>query len=354
MKNNRLVKNIIFILIIIVISAIIYLFYWFVIEKKNPFTAMIDAIKESNINDNYNGIYVNIENLDKTYYIFNGCNINKIYNYILVKNDKYYAYRGSCMGTYFQKEGNTKDLKTIVDDTNDSFVIKYNDLEYKKDNTVKTLRPHNDVKTNLKDIELSSLSLIVDETQFEGNYYNLNRKPLKNNNKMLFSLDINENIIALEYDLAHSKKTVYQYYINDIKNLPTFYQYGNNVAVIEKDSNYNHPNMYGYNLVYVTGDGIAYNLREQFPISVDNAQLSPDYNSIFVKFNPSKREYYLLVGYDKKMCDDNYSQKDQNEIAYYEFTIKYNYLKSTFEKPEFKKIGYKSEGCNYVNNIIGG
>ena len=60
----------------------------------------------------------------------------------------------------------------------------------------------------------------------------------------------------------------------------------------------------------------------------------------------------MFVGFNKKMCVED---SDEHIPVYYEFKLIYNYSKGGFDKPEFVKVGYEDEGCNYISNyVVGG
>lgn len=355
MKKSKWKKNFLFVLIILAFALLVIGFYYIVIEHKNPFAEFIKVIKnEDGILDNFNGIYTYVDELGDTYSVFQGCAVNKIQNYILIHNDKYTLYRSSCMGTYYKGDGKTADLKISETEDKKTYVVNYDGKNYVKDLLTNKIVPNNAIKSSTRLINLTSLQLLVDETEFEGNEYNINNAKLRNNMKLAFSLDINSRYLMIEATVGKNKYMVYSYNIRDLKKLPLFYEYASNLAVIERDDNIYDSNKFAYILSYITESGKIYDLRDYFPISVDNVSLSYENNSIFVKFDPSSRDYILLIGNDKNMCDEKNEESDKDEIAYYEFTIDYNYLSGGFERPVFKRIGYKSEGCKYVNSIIGG
>ncbi len=354
MKNSKWKKNLLFVLIILTFALLVIGFYYIVIERKNPFAEFIKGIKEEEILDNYNGIYTYVDELGDTYSIFQGCSVQRIQNHILIIDDKYTLYRSSCMGTFYKGDGKTSDLKISETEDKKTFVINYDGKNYVKSVLTNKIVPKNALEGKRMLINLTSLQVLVDETEFEGNEYNIDKFALRNNARLEFSLDFDNKYILIESLVGKNRFTVYDYKIRNIKNLPLFYEYGGSLAVIERDDNIYDASRFAYILSYITDTGKTYDLRDYLPISVDNVSLGYEKNSIFVKFNPSSRDYILLIGKDKKMCDSNFDASKGDEIAYYEFVIDYNYLAGGFERPVFKRIGYKSEGCKYVNSIIGG
>lgn len=132
--------------------------------------------------------------------------------------------------------------------------------------------------------------------------------------------------------------------------MPDLYAFGKNLVIIEKNMNADETR-YAYRFKVLSIDGIVYNSDSMLPITIDNVSLTTD-NSIYITFDYSTRNFKMLVGYDKNFCEEELTEENKDEIAYYEFTISYLYNQSTFTKPTFSKIGYKSEGCSYVNKIL--
>lgn len=351
MGNSRTKKTVIFLLILLIICIVVFSVYYFLVEHKNPFLEFFKNVtSEEKINDNYNGIYTYEESLNGSYYIFNNCSVTNIKNYILIKDDKYYTYRSTCMGTYYKEEGNTKDLTFVIADSNDTYMIKYNGNDYLKDVTTTYIKPNNEIGEKLKDLSTDSLQLIFDETQFVGNEYDISGKNIKNNKLLRFSYYKEPGVIVIDNKSDKDKTTLYDYFVKDKSKLPKMYLYGENIAIVEQDDNKSDSNKYAYMFYFLTPDGINYDLRKEFPIMVDDDIISYD-RSVYVSYNPRKRNFTILIGDDKKMCDDNFDNSNGDKIAYYEFELNYNYIENSFSRPTFVKKGYMSEGCRYVNSI---
>lgn len=358
MKKNKGKKTLIFLGVFLVLALAIVIIYFFIFENRNIIAEIFNTVTSNNdINDNRNGIYTYTDELDGTYFIYSGCSVSKIKNHILVKNDKYYLYRSSCMGTYYKGSGNTKDLTVSVTEDKSSYMIKYDDHEYVKDNLTKSLMPtaeENKNKLSIEYLDLKSLQLLVDETEFEGNFYNINSADIKNNRQLKLSFYPEEKMLLLEESISYDGGIVYNYDVNDFSNLPLMYGFGNNIAIIEKNPNIYNTNMYGDLLFLVSSEGIIYDLRLEFPITVNNEVLNYDSSSVFVAYSNRSRSFILLMGKDKKMCDDNFDSSNGDKVAYYEFEIKYNSVSNELSRPQYKRTGYMSEGCKYVNSIMGG
>ncbi len=353
MKKSKILKNIIYILILLLVCVGIVFAYYYFTGQKNPLLSFVDNIGKNSeeINDNYNGIYTYKESLNGSKFIYNGCSVTNINYYLLIVNDTFYSYKGSCMGTYYLGEGKVSDLEILTTEDNRSYFIKYQDKEYLKDQTTRSLTLNNDIKKNLMNIDLNNYKLILNETEFAGNYYSIAAPVNGISSSIMFKFEPSDTgdfqISLTTNELINSRK-LYEYNANNYDNLPDFYPYGKNIVVIEK----NHlANKFSYKFKVVSTEGVIYELDKMFPITVDGVQLNPN-NSVFVTFDQSSRIFRVLVGNDDKMCQEN-TDTDTNTITYYEFKITYSYSLNNFTPLEFVKIGYANEGCNYVNKILG-
>lgn len=357
MEKSRSKKTILFLCIIFLISVGAFFLYYFVTGKQNPFLKFVgNGSHEEKIEDNYNGIYSNYEELNGSKFIFSGCSISRIANYILVVDDEYYMYRSTCMGTYGKGKGKTEELEIKLDEEKKSFYIYKDDKTYDKDILVNTVNLHNKIE-ELHLIDLSTYQIFMRETQFEGNYYNLEKMAINNSSSgMLMNIIRNSEtgVFSLTFnpDMMHDKQVIFQKDVSDFNYLPYFYTYGNSIAMVEVEKNANDKSKYANNFVVFNKTGIIYTLKDKFPIVIDGVTLNTE-NSIYIKFNPAKRYFTMLVGHDDKMCDLDYDGKGSDDIMYYEFSIEYDYKSNNFLEPKFQKIGRKSEGCRYVNSIMG-
>jgi len=357
MENTRGKKTTIFVLVLVVLTSLIFLIYSLITGKDNPF---VDIIRKKNnvyeVKDNHNGFYSNYEELNGSKFIFPGCSINKLANVILVINEDYYTYRSSCMGTYFKSSGKTEDLEIEFDAENNNYYISYDDLIYDKDIAINNVVLNNDIEEKIKDIDLNNYQLFLKETEFLGNFYDIEDKGINNSSsdiKFNFIKNENEDSFILSLKPNNIKERIlYQKQIKDMSSLPNIYPYGKNIVIIEKERNLNNDKLLAYTFIAINKEGVIYNLKEKFPIIIDGVTLNYD-NSVYIKYDPAKRAFRMLVGYDDKMCVDNYDESETDSIVYYEFLIDYDYTLNNFDEPRFQKIGYQSEGCRYINSIMG-
>lgn len=356
MNKTRAKKNLKFILFILVMCIVVFFGYYIIKGESNPIFGFINKIKEKDtVKENYNGIYTYYDDLNGSKFIFSGCSISRIANYLLIMDEDYYLFRSSCMGTYPKGSGKVKDLFIRLDKDKKDYIVTYDNKVYEKDYATMSIVPNNDISQKLKSIELSSYQLFMKETQFSGNYYDIKGariSGLSSNITMsiLFDYDDGFDMFLVDDSNGHP---LYDYKITNYDYLPDMYAYGKNVVVIEKGFNKNNPNRLGYNFKVVNLDGIVYKLEDMFPIIINDVTLNSN-NSIFITFDASSRVFRMLVGFDDKMCVTSYEENEKNDIIYYEFTIDYNYSINGFDKPKFVRIGTKSEGCKNVDSIMGG
>lgn len=355
MNKSRVKKSMKFLFFILIICLVVFGGYYFITGKSNPISDLIDNItnEKAEILDNYNGIYVSYDDLNGSNFVFRGCSVSKIANYILIMDEEYYLYRSSCMGTFLKGEGKTSELKISTDETAETYRIDYDDRTFVKDSSVLEIVPGIEKLKLITAIQPDTYQLLLKETEQEGYYYDLDGVKIDGLSSNL-AMDFKRNSLDGSYSLGirdiGSEYYLYSYFLKNLDYLPDLYAFGKNLVIIEKNMN-SDDTRYAYRFKVLTKDGITYNSDNMFPIIIDNVSLTTE-NSVYITFDQSTRNFKMLVGYDKKFCDENYTEENKDEIAYYEFTISYLYNQSTFTKPEFSKIGYKSEGCNYVNKIL--
>ena len=350
MKSKRL-SNTIKLLIIILILAVAVFVGYYIKNKKNPFVDIVNNFKkDSALYDNLNGIYTYKETLDKTRNPFSGCAISEMNNHILIINDDYKVYRSSCMGTYLKDEGKVDQLN-IKTDSGEEY-IEYDDHKFTKDYFTTAIVPNNRIQDYFMSVDLSNLEFVLKETQFPGNYY-LIEAPLRNNGNLFLVYDKNpdsdEDSIRIRMD--EEDVTVYQYSFEKYDELPKFYSFGSKTVIIEEKDNKNSRNKFGYHFNVINSKEVEYNIENMFPIVINNENLTFENNSVYIFFDEKDRQFKMFVGYDKKMCNEEGSE---HRPIYYEFKITYNYSQGHFEKPEFVKVGYEDEKCNYISNYING
>lgn len=355
MNKSRFKKSLKFLSIIFVFCLVIFIGYYFITGKKSPFSELIENFDDNfELKDNYNGVYVYNDDLNGSKFMFRGCSITKISNYILIIDDEYFLYRSSCMGTILKGNGSTKDLNIEIDETAKTYRIKYNDNVYTKDSSVLDLNIGIDNIFNMIAIQPDTYQLLLKETQQEGYYYDLKGVRIEGLSSMLYFY-LTRNSLSNSYDISIKSSTsdysLYSVNVSNLDFLPDLYTFGKYLAIIEKNMSYDN-SKYNYKFKVISDDGIIYNLDNMLPITIDDIPLTTD-NSIYIKFDQSSRNFKVIIGNDTKFCSDEYNDENANDIVYYEFSISYTYGDSSFGKPVFSKIGYRSEGCGYINSLMG-
>ena len=302
--------------------------------------------------DNINGVYNYKESVNPSKLVYAGCGLNEINNYILIINDNYKVFRSSCMGTFLKDEGNIDKLD-IKQDGKD-YYIDYKDHRYDKDTLTRAIVPENTTQKKMRKLEISNVQFLMEETEFEGNYYPI-EIPINNNDMLVFQYNKDDSNTVLKQHFTignkRSKAMIYSFEFDEFSEFPYLRSFGKKIVAIEKRDNLNSNMKYGYKFVVFDETGIIYNLDQMFPITVNNESLTIENNSVYVMYDTKERVFKLFVGYNKKMCVE---ESDKHEPIFYEFRINYNYSVGAFEKPEFYKVGYEDEKCTYINNYING
>ncbi len=351
MKSKRLGNSVKLIIIILILSVAVFVGYY-IKNKQNPLFELVNNLKSNSLfNDNINGVYLYNEVVGGNRAIFSSCSVNDINNYILIINDEYKVFRSSCMGTYLKDEGKVDDLN--ITENKEEIYIEYNGHKYEKEYAVSAIIPNNVIASRLKTVEIANLQFIMEETEFEGNYYPIEAR-LSNNTSTAVLFDKNQEEDAQDTITlinAKSKAELYKYSFEKYDELPFFRPFGKLLVIIEKKDNPNNNMKYGYKFYVLNEQEIEYNLDQMFPITVNGETLTVEDNSVYVMFDEKERSFKLFVGYNKKMCNEEGSE---HRPIYYEFKINYNYTTMNFEKPEFIKVGYEDEKCNYIRNYVDG
>lgn len=351
-KSRRLINSLKLIGVILVLSIAIFIGFY-IKEKKNPISLFFNRGNiEISFDDNINGIYNYKEQVSPNKAVYVGCQVNAINNYILIINDNYRVFRSTCVGTYLKEEGNIDDLDIKQD--GDDYYIEYKEHRYDKDNLVKTIIPENTVSKTKKNVEISNIQFLMEESEFEGNYYPL-KNNLVNNNKLAFNYTKKADDVpgkeSFSISSQFTKSDIYSFQFEKYDEFPYLQSFGKMIVVIEKKDNPNNNMKYGYRFLVLDETGVIYNLDQMFPIAVNNETLTLEDNSVYVMYDAKERIFRLFVGYNKKMCVED---SDQHRPIFYEFRIKYNYTNNQFEKPEFYKVGYEDEKCSYIRNYVNG
>lgn len=346
MKKDKNKRFSIFVILFIIICVFLLLFYLYIKSDGKFLSQVIQNVTEKNrVNDNYNGVYTNIDSLNGTKVLSENCTLSHIDNYIVIINDDYYIYRSSCIGTFYKESGKTSKLDIREDVENDTFYINYRDNVYNKDYAITSLEVTTSPIEYNGDFYPAYYDLLFKESQFEGFYYNIKGREIYGTSS---DLTISFNHLEdekFELKLNNKSDVVYQYYIKNFDTLPLIYTFGGYVAVLEKD---NDNDRYQNVLKIFTDDGLVYDSRNMFPIIVDDVELNNEM-SFYILFNSSKRNFEVIISDSRNICTN-----DKKDVAYYVFEIDYNYSTKKFDKPSFVKLGYATDECKDIKEVVGG
>lgn len=351
MGKSRAMKTFKFIIFLLVVCLLVFGFYYLFSGERNPFSDIIDNFTEEKMLDNYNGIYHYKDQLEESYNFFAGCTINYISDYIFVAGDKYYVYRSSCLGTYPKDRGDVERLDFRINEETKKYYIRYNSKDFVKDDTVYKIEPLKKPLSGFDGINLTSFSLLVQETQLPGFYsgFDVGIANLSAPISMQFRPNETGTIFTLSF--SSSREVIFQRIITDLDYLPKMYPYGSWIVYIEKAAiKENEKNLQNDNFLVIGSKGIVYDLEHKFPIIVDDVVLNSQ-NSTYIMFDKKAQIFRVLIGYDDKFCVEDGTTDD---IVAYEFTIDYNYLTDNFEDPVFVQKIYAKDQCTYVNNLMEG
>jgi hypothetical protein len=254
------------------------------------------------------------------------------------------------MGTYMKGTGKTDDLNIVEE--KDSYTVTYKDHLYRRDYKVVSIVPNNKIIDQHGDLDLNSLVGIAKETEFEGNYYPLKRAvygtsgTLQMSFEPLESKDFLLKISSFENEYNNEDGYLYSYTIKDLDKAPVYYSYGKNLAIIERDST---DNMYAYKFKVINSLGSQYDYSDHLPVIIDDQELNYNTHSIYIVYDKALKYFKVFIGKDKEFCSKS---EDSDEIAFYEYAIKYNYTHNEFDKPDFVKIWRSGDGCGYINEYL--
>lgn len=345
--ENERVRRVINLLIVVAVLTVIVFVWNLVTHNKGTVKDIFNNLTiKGKIQDSYNGIYNHPEDLEKKINAFKGCSISKVNNYILVIYDKFYIFRSSCLGTYLKETGNTDDLNIAT--TDKDYYIMYKNVRYDRDYTVRSIVPNNAIAHESGKLDLNSLPIILKETQFEGNYYELNREIDGVSDKIKINVKRRDDGL-FNVSFWYNRDILYTQVIQNFDNMARYYPYGDMIVIIEREIS---SDKYSDHFKILNKNkGITYDLADEFNVKVDDVTLNYQNNSIVIVFDTSNRHYKMFVGKDKNFCVKNGSS---DKIAFYEFKIVYNHAKGTFDKPVFVANHYESEGCSYIEKYLSG
>ena len=349
---KKIFKNILLVLFFIVIIAVVGIVIYSITSNKKILGDIIPVNSSNTVDDYHNGVYYFEEPLSKSYSVYNGCNVSSFDSYIVVMNDKYYAYYGSCMKNTKIDEGKTEDLVFSVDKASRKYQITYKDKVYKKNDKVNSVVESNYLAHHFNSSTLEVVDFVLKYGNDVGEYNPINVALLGCNTKYTLSFKYNEESQIFVEKIKTSDTEIYSYSYLKIDDRPQYDFIENSLAVLEKNVNNADTDnyTYRYNLVLLGEGKKKFELSKEFPITINGVRI--DLNKNIYVMKKDKSTYRMLVGNNNTFCDND--KKDSEDVSYYEFDIKYNYTTKNFDSPELVKIGKYSEGCNYVNKYYFG
>ncbi len=386
-KSNK--KIMLIILLVLTIGLCVYAF--FIASPKDIFLKFFgdddNTVTIAN-NDNINGIYKYSEPLDRYYQIYSSCRINSIDKKILIINDRFYLYRSTCIATYLEGAGDTSDLKIEYNEVQKTFQLTYKDKVYIKTGEG-VIKPGENFYKNTSSFTIESLNIVLNQLMTDGHEkeirigelrsklgYSLNifppdyllgkteqpvenieeepteepedpEEPAVNSNNRVVDKSQDNNKYRMEFlkkDGTITREVAY-YAFTDLNHIPEFYKSGSTIEVLINNS---VKNKYNYTIQLITPMGVNYYFEDEFPIVVNGEEITMENYNVYIKRNRRNNTFDL---YFSKYHDFCINDKKSDEVIYYEFNLKYNSAKKTYNKPEFVGKRLAKEGCNNILDV---
>lgn len=349
---KKIVKRILLILLFVAIFVVVGIIIYSITSNKKILGDIIPIKSSDNVDDYHNGVYFYDEPLDRSYAVYSGCNVSSFTSYIVVMNDIYYEYYGSCMKNTKIDEGKTEDLVFTVNDDTDKYQVEHNGKTFKKNDKVTSVIEEDALQSHFTSSSLDVVDFVLKYGQTEDDYKPINVKLSGSTAKYQLAFTYNKDSKVFLEKISLSNTEIYNYTYLNIEDRPQYDFIENNMVSLEKTKvdTINDNFIYRNNLVLL-GDGKKkFELSKEFPITVNGVRIDMNKNIYVMK--KDNITYGLLVGDLNTFCDND--KKESEEISYYEFDIKYNYTTKNFDSPELVKIGRYSEGCTYVKKYYFG
>ena len=339
-KDNTIRKAIILVVLIGVIGGAIY--YYFFVRENNEGGIIPSFINGSkNVNDVKNGIYVYKEKTYKTMSFYSGCVVSSIDDYIVVINDKYKKYHGSCMILKYTGEGNTADLE-FKKEKNFNYYINIEDKKYIKDTNSLELDLEKSVSNSLSKLSLSQLEFILKYAETPGNYYSFHSNITGGNDTYSINLKYDNASNSFSYVLS-SESVLYDKVFSKPEDFP-YLRFTNGRLNLIEHSFIN--NKYSSNLLVFANNTKNYSFSDSLPLKVNGETIDSSYNNL-IRYDVNEGTFFVVFSRDNTFCNS------ESDITYYEFKLNYEYKKGKYGIPEFHKKGKKDEGCKYIKKYYG-
>lgn len=343
MRIRTTLKRFFIVLLFLLLIAGIGVGVYIYINKPEAITDFLKS-NDAKEEDFKNGIYSYERQLDKSYRVFDGCNVYAIYNYLAVMGDTYKYYESSCLKTSLIKSGKVDELEFSLNEDN-KYEVKYDDKVLEKDGKITSIIVSEDISSKFRSSNFEAIEFVIKEAEKEGSYFNFETAIAGSGSNYKFYFSYLEDVKKFKIELTSSSNLVYTKTLDSLDILPEFYETNGKIAIIDPIK---QDNKFYYKLLVYNNNELIYNLDNKLPLIVNGVTLN-NTNSIYISLD-SKKDFDLLIGYDDKFCDD--SKKEG--ISFYHFKIAYDYKKNNFAIPEYVKTGYYKDGCSYVNKIMKG
>lgn len=346
-KIGRVILVVIFIFVLVGI-----LFVFLNNGEDNVIGFFSQEQKEKENNDNKNGFYFFTDKLDKVYKLTNSCTISANKFIFVVVNKNYYLYKSNCLGVTQLKNGKTNDLKIYYDSLKEYYYLEYEGNKYIKDSKIATIIPTNNFVNDNNIIYIDNYKKLIEELKVNDiNKINSKIAGLSSINFEYVKSDgyYQIRLITSITNGFGSQEGEYIYSTLDFNDLPDFSLLNSSIVIIEN----NKLNGLKTNNVKIfsKNKGLVYNLADVFPIKVNNVELKPDTQYIYVGYDNRSKNYVMFVSDNNKYCVEGSKEKN---VAFYEFKLEVDYNNFLFKTPSFVRTWYQNDGCSRVKEIMEG
>ena len=170
MRIRTTLKRFFIVLLFLLLIAGIGVGVYIYINKPETITDFLKS-NETKEEDFKNGIYSYERLLDKSYRVFDGCNVYAIYNYLAVMGDTYKYYESSCLKTSLIKSGKVDELEFSLNKDN-KYEVKYDDKVLEKDGKITSIIVSEDISSKFRSSNFEAIEFVIKEAEKEGSYFN--------------------------------------------------------------------------------------------------------------------------------------------------------------------------------------
>ena len=258
MRIRTTLKRFFIVLLFLLLIAGIGVGVYIYINKPETITDFLKS-NETKEEDFKNGIYERL--LDKSYRVFDGCNVYAIYNYLAVMGDTYKYYESSCLKTSLIKSGKVDELEFSLNKDN-KYEVKYDDKVLEKDGKITSIIVSEDISSKFRSSNFEAIEFVIKEAEKEGSYFNFETAIAGSVSNYKFYFSYLEDVKKFKIELTSSSNLVYTKTLDSLDILPEFYETNGKIAIIDPIK---QDNKFYYKLLVYNNNELIYNLDNKLP-----------------------------------------------------------------------------------------